>query len=284
MTNKQDVRLQQSQPAPAPEGISVNLLLRSWNKTLEGVDECKRINKESGVEHPEQFIQFDDEIPMKIKKYNNWIDACLNKRNNSLYTLESLISSGTISETELRFYPQQKYPYRELMSLSRVQDAQKSEWLVRGEYWFGLDAIGSIRSLYVDTLDYYKQITPAFSFESLNPERRGSEQVRIAKVGRAVPWYEGQRKTYITPFTLENVNAAMRDAQKPTTDKSISDTRLYLVKEGITNCISAPDLNTFVSANFEEFWEQQMTPLPTIKVDSRALLSHIRSAEKDQYQ
>ena len=49
MTTKQ---LQQS--AAAGHGIGAELLLRSWNKTLEVVDQAKKINKESGVRDPHQ--------------------------------------------------------------------------------------------------------------------------------------------------------------------------------------------------------------------------------------
>lgn len=272
--------------AEQPEEISAELLLRSWNKTLEPVNEAKRINKESGVRDYEQYIQFDDEIPMKIMKYNNWLDACINERTGKLITLESLIASNIINESERTFYPSEVYPYRELVSMSKILSADKSLWLVRGEMWYGLEKdSGSIKSVFVDTLDFIKVIQPTFDSVPLDPTRQGSKKVRIAKIGRSVPWYESCRKTYTNKFSAEAVNVAMRDARQPSTDPTITNTSLMLVKEVLPNPCSVPDIHSFINGDFEELWKQQTEPTPTIRVDSRSLLSHIQSAEKtDQYQ
>lgn len=272
---------------PAGEGISAELLLRSWNKVLEPIEEAKRINKESGVADPEQFIQFTDEVPMKIMKYNNWIEATINEHTGKLITLESLIASNIINESELTFYPSEVYPYRELISLSRIFSADKSQWLVRAEMWYGLEKdSGAIKNVFVDTLDFIKVIQPTFDTVPLDPTRQGSKKVRIAKIGRSVPWYEASRKTYTNKFSAEAVNIAMRDARQPSTNPMITNTILMMVKEGNPNPCSVPysNLDSFINADFLELWRQQTEPTPTIKVDSRSLLSHIQSAERDQYQ
>jgi hypothetical protein len=272
-----------------PEGISARLLLASWNKTLEPIEEARRINKESGVRDPEQYIQFDDGAkPMKIMKYENWVESCINECNSEPFTLESLIASGTINKSEISFYPSEVYPYRELITMSRILSAdKKNQWLSRGEMWYGVDKAGAIKNVYVDTLDIIKVISPTFEFVSIDPTRRGAKEVRIARVGRSTPWYEGSRKTYTNKFSAESVGAAMRDARQPTTDPTITNTSLALVKEGAPNPCSVPysNLESFINADFLELWKQQTEPSPVIRVDSRSLLSHIQSAEMtDQYQ
>lgn len=258
-----------------PEGISAELLLRSWNKTQEIVTECERINKESGVRDPDQYIQFD-ETPMVFKKYNNWIEACINSRNGKAFDLNTLISSGVISEEELQFYPSEVVG-RELLSMSRVQTVDKSEWLVRSERWCGVNGqSGAPYTITVDTLDYYKKITPEYTAVSIDPTRKGSKEVRIAKIGRTLPWYEGVRKTYLTPFNLENVNAAMRDARKPTIDPTIANTTLYLVRDGVTNCSSVPDLDTWVTGDFDMLFDSRLKQNQNAKLDLKELVAELQ--------
>ena len=40
--------------------------------------------------------------------------------------------------------------------MARIQEANKFEWLSRGEMWYGIDSAGSIKNVYVDTLDFIK--------------------------------------------------------------------------------------------------------------------------------
>jgi hypothetical protein len=49
MTNKQ------TQPLEA-EPMSASLLLRSWNKTLEIVEQARKVNRESGERDPDQYV------------------------------------------------------------------------------------------------------------------------------------------------------------------------------------------------------------------------------------
>ena len=55
---------------------------------MEPIEQARKIIRGSGVHDPDQYIIFDDEIPMKIKKYNNWIEDCINKKNGKLHSLE----------------------------------------------------------------------------------------------------------------------------------------------------------------------------------------------------
>jgi hypothetical protein len=261
---------------PAAGEMSAELLLRSWNKTLETVTECQRINKESGVRDYEQFTQFDEE-PMSIKKYNYWIDACINSRNNRPYSLESLISSGVISEEDRQLYPPEFEIGRELLSMSRVQTADKKEWLTKFERWVGINGkSGASYTITVDNLDYYKKITPEYTTVPIDPTRRGAKEVRIAKIGRTLPWYEGIRKTYFTPFTRENIEAAMRDARKPTIDPTITDTTLYLVRDGVTSISSVPDFETWITGDFDTMFDSRLNQNQNAKLDMKELVAQLQ--------
>jgi len=83
------------------EKIGADLLLRGWNKTLEIVNEAIQHNLRSGVRDPERFVAFlNTATPMDIKSKQNWLKACLNPRTGTPYTLDTLVASQTISESE----------------------------------------------------------------------------------------------------------------------------------------------------------------------------------------
>ena len=60
------------------------------------------------------------------------------------------------------------------------------------------------------------------------------------------------------------------------------------MKDGVTNTITAPDLDTFINADFDELWKQLTTPQPTIHLDGKDLLNYVRhdaaAKEKQHFQ
>lgn len=267
MTNKQ-------QSAPIlEEKISSDLLLRSWNKTLELVNEARKINNASGVVKPEQFIAFSEDS-VRIKKYRQWLAETTNpKTPDRFLTLESLIASGEVSESERKLFPRQDFPYRELVSLQRRLTPDKREWIVRSEYWYGISKIGSVIPLSVQDLDYHLQILPRFEYALADSSNSDGKKVRVAKVGSI----ESGVKVFTTPFTASLAEEMItKYARQPIEDK-INGTSTVFVKEGAPNPLAVRDLNLFIHGDFNEVYNQITTPAPVIKVDSRALLSHIQS-------
>ncbi len=51
---------------------------------------------------------------------------------------------------------------------------------------------------------------------------------------------------------------------------------LLLSKDGSSNPTTAPDLDSFVNAEFETLWVQRTTPQPTINISSKDLSNYVK--------
>jgi hypothetical protein len=213
---------------------------------------------------------------LAIQKYNRWIDACISKKSGRPFTLDSLINSNVISEEERQYYPSEPVG-RELLSMSRVQTADKSEWLVRFEKWNGLNGqSGAPYSITVNNLDFYKKIPVEYTTVPIDPTRSGSKDVRIARINRFLSGYEGLRRTFLTPFNLENVNTAIRDAKTPTSDPSIAKTALYLVRDNVTNISMVPDLQSWMTGDFDTMFDSRLTQNQNAILDLKELVLELQ--------
>jgi hypothetical protein len=271
------------------EEISESLLLRCWNKTLEPVYETIKINKESGVKYPERFVNYlDTAEPMDVKQKRRWLAASINIKTGEFHTLDQLLAAGKISKTEKKLFGDKQFPRRELTQMIRHQDDNKREWLVRNERWIGLTENGGVVSVPVNNIDFARQVVPKPDSVPQDPTVQGSPHVKILKIGPCLPSYETAEKIYLTPFTKENVLAAMQKAQRPSEPRLHGQISLILFKDNSHNPISAPDLDTFVNAPFDELWKQQTTPAPHINLNPKDLANYLKhdreSSDKDAYQ
>jgi hypothetical protein len=120
----------------------------------------------------------------------------------------------------------------------------------------------------------------------IDPTTQGGPSVRVVKIGHALPFYETAEKVYLTPFNSVNVLAAMQKAQRSTETRG--QISLVLSRDGASNPISAPDLDTFIQADFDELWKQRTTPAPQININSKDLANYVKydreSKNKDAYQ
>jgi hypothetical protein len=271
------------------EEISESLLLRCWNKTLEPVYETIKVNKESSVKHPERFVNYlDTAEPMDVKQKRRWLAASINPKTREFHTLDQLLAAGKISKTEKKLFGIKQFPRRELTQMIRLQDDNKREWLVRNERWVGLTENGGVVSVPVNNIDFARQVVPKPDSVPQDPTVQGSPHVKILKIGPCLPSYETAEKIYLTPFTKENVLAAMQKAQRPSEPRLHGQISLILSKENSHNSTSAPDLDSFIQADFNELWKQQTTSAPQININSKDLANYIKydreSKNKDAYQ
>jgi hypothetical protein len=206
---KEQEQEQEQEYLVANEQIGEALLLRCWNKTVEQVNEAIRINKESGVRYPDMYVSFYDEMgPMDVLKKKRWLASTINPKTGEFHTLEQLKAAGVISDAELKFF-QGPFPRRELIDMTRHQTHDKREFLIRFEHWEGLTASGSIVTVSANNLDFTKRVQFEPDIASIDPE----QPARVVRVGKCMPGYETAQKIYLTPFTKENVEAAMQKAQ-----------------------------------------------------------------------
>lgn len=113
--------------------------------------------------------------------------------------------------------------------------------------------------------------------------------MRVAIIGRAEPGYYTAPKKYFVPFSGEAVEKAMRDTLPPTTERNMyGKISLILVREGTGNNISAPDLETFINADFDTLWKKSMQPAPQLNIDTKDLAAYLKldaaSKSRNQYQ
>jgi hypothetical protein len=165
MTKQQQQQSHQSEEQEsgyyvANEEISEPLLLRCWNTTIIPVNQAITINKESGAKHPGLYVNYFNEEPMDVKQKRRWLAATINKKTGEFITLDQLRAAGKISDTEKKLFGDQKFPRRELTAMTRHQDDNKNEWLIRNERWVGLSENGSVVSVPVSDIDFARQVIP----------------------------------------------------------------------------------------------------------------------------
>jgi hypothetical protein len=270
------------------EEISESLLLRCWNTTIIPVNQAIAINKESGAKYHESFIgYFNEDQPMDVKQKRRWLAASINKKTGKFIDLNQLLSAGKISEVEKGLFEGQ-FPRRELLSMTRHLDDQKREWLIRTERWLGVTENGVIVSVPVADIDYARRVSIRPDTVPQDPTVQGSPHVKVLRIGTCLPAYYGSEKIYLTPFSGQNVLAAMQKAERPSDTRLHGQISLVLSKDGASNPTSAPDLDSFIQADFDDLWKQQTTPAPQININSKDLANYIKfdkeSKNKDAYQ
>lgn len=273
----------------ANEKIGEELLLRCWNKAVEQINATIEINKESGARHPERFIVFFDQAkPMDVTQKMRWLDSCRQKKSMEFITLDQLKSAGTLSDIEVKLFEGQTFPRRELTGMYRHQTDDKKEFLIRLERWIGLTSNANILSVPANNIDFTRRINFNPDSAPIDPTVQGSPHVRIVKVGACLPGYETAEKIYLTPFTKENVLAAMQKAQRTTEPRSHGHISLAISKDNAPNPQMDPDLDTFVNADFDELWKRLTTPAPQINISGKDLENYVKldreSRNKDAYQ
>ena len=252
----------------ADERIGESLLLKSWNMALQVVNDAVQHNIKSGVKFPKRFTSawYDPMEPMQIRKYKNWLKACVNAKTNTPYTLDSLIAAQILSESEREVFGELPLPRRELVSLWRIQVQNKTEYLVRTEKWIGLNKSGGVISISVDgTLDLTRRIQVHREFVPKDPQNPGGEQVLIHKVEDSNQWLTAP-KIYLTLFSPDTVQQALKNAI-PTTDSTLRGTSLILIRDGAPSPVGLTknnnNIDSFVSRSFDELFEESLKPVGT---------------------
>ncbi len=174
-----------------------------------------------------------------------------------------------------KFY-QGPLPRREIVGMTRHQNYDKNEYIIRSERWMGLSASGSVITISVDNIDFTKKVGFEPDIVPIDPEQPQGATARIIRVGRCMPAYETAEKIYLTPFSPANVLAAMQKAQRPTESSLHGHISLALSKDGSGNPLTVPDLNTFTNASFDDLWKSLITPQPQVNINSKDLLNYVR--------
>ena len=132
-------------------------------------------------------IYVDYEEPMQKKKRLRFLENVTN-RNGSFRTLENLVSAGTISEQELKYFPEEKLPRRIVSQIHRIKTQSGKEYIIRVEQWKGVGKSGSIITCPV-TLGSYVEPSYTTEFQPIDKDNPNGPVVRVAKLGRPLKIY-----------------------------------------------------------------------------------------------
>jgi hypothetical protein len=261
----------------ATEEIGESLLLRGWNKTIEPVYEAIKQNKESGVKYPDVFVSYFNEAePSDVGQKKRLLASTINKKTGEFITLNQLVAAGRISNDEVKLFGDRPFPRRELVQMTRHQDDSKREWLIRSETWLGITDVGSILQIGVNNIDFARYVTVRADSAPQDPTVQGSPHVRIKKIGTCLPGYYAADKIYLTPFTKDNLLAAMQKTGRPSQPSLHGHISLALSKDRSSNPCGVPDLDTFVNAEFDVLWKRQTTPQPQINISGKDLSTFVK--------
>jgi hypothetical protein len=263
----------------ANEEIGEELLLRCWNETIKPVHEAIKINKESGARYPELYIDyFDQAEPMDVHQKKRWLAACKNKKTGEFHTLDQLKAAGKISDVEKKLFGDKQFPRREISQIVRHQDYDKREWLFRFEQWIGLTTEGGVVTVSANNIDFAKRVGIRTDTVPQDPAVKESPHVKVLVIGTCLPAYETAEKIYLTPFTKENVLAALQKAERPSDSRLFGRLSFILSKDDTHNPITSPDLDldTFVTADFDSLWKQLITPGPQINISGKDFANYVK--------
>lgn len=260
----------------ANEEMTEDLLLHCWRLAQEQVKRAVDFNREAGLKNPEAYVGYGfasgTTEPMDVKQKRRWWAACTHKRTGKLITLDTLLASGRISALEKELFEGQKLPRRELSQLIRVKTQDSSEHLMRLEQWIGLSEIGGIVTVSVNDLDFTRRIgvTPTTA------KQTDGTEIKVLEVGTAeFAWYT-LPKIYTTPFTKENVMAAIEKAQPSSNNNARGKISYQLSREGHPNPISVSSLEEFIEGDFDEIWTRHRSPQPQININSKDLATFVK--------
>jgi hypothetical protein len=214
--------------------------------------------------------------PMDVKQKKRWLASVINPKTGDYYTLDQLQAAGKISNAEKKLYGDKPLPRRELTQLLRYQTDDNKEWMVRTEIWYGLNISGAVVSISVNNLDFAKQVVPRAESTPQDPTIQGSPEVKILKIGNCLPSYETANKVWLTPFSKENLLAALQKASKPSDPRLHGHISLTIHKDGAHNPISVSDLDTFTNVPFNDLWARLTAPTPQINLNPKSLESFIK--------
>ena len=260
----------------ATEEMTLDLLLHCWNLAQEQVKRAIDFNREAGLKNPESYVGYGYAAgttePMDVRQKKRWWAQCSHKKTGNPITLDSLISAGRISDFENELFEDQKLPRRELSQLLRVKTQDNSEYLMRMEQWKGLSEIGGIVTISVNDLDFTRRvgITPTTA------KQNDGTQIKVLEVGTTEFSWFTLPKIYTTPFTKENVMAAIEKARPSIDNDNRGKISYQLKREGHPNTISVSSLEEFIEGNFDEMWQRQMTPSPQININSKDLATFVK--------
>jgi hypothetical protein len=251
------------------EELNEDLILHCWRLVQEQVKRVVDFNREAGLKNPEAYIGYGfasgTTEPMDVKQKRRWWAVCTHKRTGKLITLDTLLASGRISDLEKELFEGQKLPRRELSQLIRGKTQDNSQYLMRLEQWIGLSEIGGIVTVSVNDLDFTRRIgvTPTTA------KQTDGTEIKVLEVGTAEFAWGTLPKIYTTPFTKENVMAAIEKAQTSTENNAQGKISYQLLREGYPNPISVSSLKEFIEGNLDEIWARQTTPNPQININQK---------------
>jgi hypothetical protein len=218
-------------------------------------------------------LYVDYEPPLHKKKRLRFLENVTN-RDGSFRTLSNLVSAGTISEQELKYYPEERLPRRVVNQIHRIKTQAGKEYIVRVEQWKGIGKSGSIITCPV-TLGTYVEPFYTTEFQPVDRNDPTGPTVRVARLGLPqAATYVGTKK-----YTDEYAPEKIRKYLKHVEGVHNKDWSTLLIKEGEPNPIAIKDTTRFATEDFDTLWTEFSRARP--QVDIKDLVRELRNSDKN---
>jgi hypothetical protein len=149
-----------------------------------------------------------------------------------------------------------KYPIRQVLQIIRIKRADGTEWLKSRGRLVGLDKAGNeVEHSFVDPEMFYKPVT-RYEFRKNDPKNEYSHSERVC-VEAGINPHDNRYTEYTLPFNEENFQNLYK--QRPT--ESSSSVSMVIWAEGASDRPrQITDPEQFAKRQFEEMWEEMITP------------------------
>jgi hypothetical protein len=303
---------------PHEEPLTRELLFRSQILTDKIISEVKRRNDEefgsvevidfwgkmnSPNDRPTKKVKssatfVDDSETWQHNKKMRFLKAAANRRTGKFYSLESLVESGAIAESEKQFFDLPPgivdYPFRSISTIFRIKKLDGSERISTIEQWVGISATGSVVTCPV--MDALWYIRPKITYEPRTVEGvllpRGdniTEQITKRAAIIKTTGYLGEvigEKVFTHEWNEEIFRSCLNLARGGI--QSVGDSNngcaLTLIRENDSHGTSAKTIEDFLLP-FDEIWERQRSPEKIVKISSGDMIHVTKDKEgKDLYQ
>jgi hypothetical protein len=309
MTKSQQSKSEEKILLPHEEPITSDLVLRSQLLTEKIISEVSKRNDEEfgeieGIDRwatstpygyarkkikaSAVFVDNIDETYRKRKK-TNWLNAVQNKRSGVFYSLNNLVDSGVIAESEREFFnlPEniQDYPYRQINNIHRIKKMDGSEWISTIEQFVGISAQAAIVTCPVDDLMWF--VRPQISYElrtvegtllpqGANIAEQVTKKAAIIKTTGFLGEVIGDR-VHTHGWNEEVFRSCLKMIRGKAGDAN-NGCALIFVKEGEVNNSTSVKTIEDMLLDFDTIWNRNRNTQPITRIDSKQLLKDLTDA------
>jgi hypothetical protein len=297
-TNEEELLL--SNPYEQP--ITTALLLRSYTLTERLLSDIRKKNDDNlgeievtdrwgmstlggyakkKVKASDIFVQYESRT--KNERLRR-IAQIQNQRSKVFHSLDNLIRNGVIAESERDLFnlpsSVQDFPYRQITQMRRIMVNGK-EYFSTEEQIVGINNLATVVTIPIPNMHWfirpYIEVALRNADGTILQQSHSISEQPTTQVSITSTTPDGEcngRREYITPFTVEIVNSALKQIRGEL-GNGYNGCSMSLYKEGAHNGTSVKTIADFLGP-FDEIWSRNMESKPTTRVDTDQLLKDLK--------